>query len=192
MIIDISSYNGKIDFQEMYNKESIERIIMRSTTKNNKLDTRLIQNVNGAIAAGIKNIDFYKFSYARNYGDAAHECTVLIARLRAAGIINFFDTMWLDLEDFDGRSYTMSECSQVIAGYKNVLDAAAIPLGIYCNYNYAKNILPDWAQVFPLWLARWSRQTGDVSPFKIVYWQYTNSGKCSGIVGDVDLSKAVY
>ena len=29
MIIDISSYNGKIDFQEMYNKESIERIILQ-------------------------------------------------------------------------------------------------------------------------------------------------------------------
>lgn len=192
MIIDISSYNGNIDFGEMYNKESIERIIMRSTTKNNKLDTRLIQNVNGAIAAGIKNIDFYKFSYARNYGDAAHECSVLIARLRAAGLIHMFDMMWLDLEDFDGRSYTTAEASQIIAAYMNVLELAAIPLGIYCNYNYAKNILPDWASVFPLWLARWSRQTGDVSPFKIIYWQYTNSGKCAGIVGDVDISKAVY
>lgn len=192
MIIDISSYNGNIDFQEMYNKESIERIIMRSTTKNNKLDTRLIQNVNGAIAAGIKNIDFYKFSYARNYGDAAHECSVLIARLKAAGIVNFCDRIWLDLEDFDGRSYTTAECSQVIAAYKNVLDAVAIPLGIYCNYNYAKNILPNWASIFPLWLARWSKQTGDVSPFEIIYWQYTNSGKCAGIVGNVDISKAVY
>ena len=193
MIIDISSYNGKIDFAKMAAQENIERVICRGTTKNGELDTRLIENING-ICAELPNdvpIDIYKFSYARNYGDAATECVALLEILKTRGLFSLFNTLWLDIEPFDGREHTANECGQIIAAYANICRLYGVNFGIYCNYSYIKTKVPKWAQNVKFWLARWGAQMGDISPFNVEIWQYTNKGKCAGIVGDVDISKVV-
>ena len=192
MIIDISSYNGKIDFAKMKANESIERIIMRASTKNMNLDTRLIENINGAIASGIKNIDLYKFSYARNYADACVECSILIEQLKAKGLMHFFDVLWLDLEPFDNREHTTDEVAQIICAYANICRLNGVYLGVYCNYSYLKNIVPKWAYNYDFWIARWTHgNLGDTFGANVVYWQYDNKGKCAGITGDVDISREV-
>lgn len=194
MIIDISSYNGKIDFTAMAASENIERVIMRGTTKNGELDTRLIENINGA-CANLSNdvpIDVYKFSYARNNADATVEAYNLIASLKLHGLFSIIDTIWLDLEDFDGRSHTTKEAAEIIAAYASVCALFGAKFGIYCNYNYLKHILPKWAKIYKIWLARWGTATiGDTFDFDVILWQYTSKGTCAGIKGDVDLSKRV-
>ena len=45
MIIDISSYNGKIDFDTLVKENDIERVIMRSTCKNGEPDSALAANI---------------------------------------------------------------------------------------------------------------------------------------------------
>ena len=70
MYLDISSNQGKIDWQEMREKEfNINGIILRATTKNNKLDVRLVENYNGILhnMSDINELSVYKFSYARDY-----------------------------------------------------------------------------------------------------------------------------
>ena len=191
MIIDISSYNGRINFEEMAKTENIERIILRGTTKNGQLDTRFMENVNGICLhlKGTEPIDVYKFSYARNYGDAAAECYNLIYTLRHKGVFNIIDTIWLDLEDFDGRSHTSAECGVIISAYDTICRMHGVKFGIYCNYNYVKNILPKWAASWPLWMARYNASMGDTGDFKPIMWQYTSKGTCAGITGNVDISK---
>ena len=193
MIIDISSYNGKIDFDTMVKNENIERVILRTTTKNGKLDTRFMENLNGALAKLEDNtpIDGYKFSYARSYDTAAIEAMELINTLKSAGALKFLNRIWLDLEDFDGRSHTQYEAASIIAAYALIFEHYGVNFGIYCNYNYLKNILPKWAVNYDIWLARWSGSMGKCEPFKVVLWQYTNAGECSGIIGNVDLSRPV-
>lgn len=194
MIIDLSSYNGKIDFEKVNKAANIERVILRGTTRNGNLDTRFIENLNGAMKSLPDDciIDAYKFSYARTYANAALECTQLLETLRGAGAITFIEHLWLDLEPFDDKSHSMQECAEIIAAYSNVCDINDIWLGIYCNYSYAKSVIPKWAARFPLWLARWtSGEMGDVSPFKPVLWQYTSKGNVDGIIGNVDISRAV-
>ena len=194
MIIDLSSYNGKVDFEKLNNAAKIERVILRGTTRNGNLDTRFIENLNGTMKSLPDTciIDAYKFSYARTYSSAAVECTQLLETLRGIGAFNFITHLWLDLEPIDGKSHTTQECAEIIAAYSNVCKVYNKPLGIYCNYSYAKNILPKWAATLPLWLARWtSGEMGDVSPFKPVLWQYTSKGHVDGIGGNVDISRTV-
>lgn len=194
MVIDISSYNGAINFEKLNAGAHIERVILRGTTRNGNIDTRFIENLNGALKLLPDDciIDAYKFSYARSYANAALECAQLLETLNGAGALPFIEHVWLDLEPFDDKSHTTQECAEIIAAYSNVCKVYSTPLGIYCNYSYAKNVLPKWAQTFPLWLARWtSGEMGDVSPFKPVLWQYTSKGHLDGISGNVDLSKTL-
>ena len=91
MIIDISSYNGKINFEEMAKYENIEGVILRATTKNGELDTRFIENINGAMKYLPTEIpiECYKFSYARTLNEAIVEANNLIAKLKLAGAYTF-------------------------------------------------------------------------------------------------------
>lgn len=193
MIIDISSYNGKIDFKEMAAKENIERVILRGTTKDGELDTRYIENINGILKElpTCTAIDVYKFSYARNYADAACEAYNLIQKLKCSGTFKMIDRIWLDLEKWGDRDYTYKEAAEVIAAYATVCRQFFADFGIYCNYNYLTCIIPRWAQTFPIWLARWGSKMGNIEPFKVEIWQYTNSGQCAGIKGNVDISRLV-
>lgn len=193
MIIDISSYNGKIDFAKMAQNEDIERVILRGTTKNGNLDTRFIEHLNGICAELPDNVqvDVYKFSYARNYADACVECMQLLETLKTHGAFSLFHTLWLDLEAFDGREHTANECGNIIAAYAQICRLFGVDFGIYCNYSYLKNIVPKWAQNYKIWLARWWGLMGNCDPFNVEIWQYTNKGKCAGITGDVDLSRSV-
>ena len=193
MIIDISSYNGKIDFKEMAAKENIERVILRGTTRNGELDTRFMENLNGILQElpTETEINVYKFSYARNFADAAVEAYNLISKLLHTGVIKIFDCIWLDLEKWDDRDYTYKEAGEVISAYSLVCRSFGLKFGIYCSYNYLTCIIPKWAQLFPIWLARWSSKMRNCEPFKVEIWQYTSTGSCAGIKGNVDISKGV-
>ena len=193
MIIDISSYNGKIDFAKMAQDENIERVILRGTTKNGNLDTRFIEHLNGICKELPDNvqIDIYKFSYARNYADACVECMQLLETLKTHGAFSLFHTLWLDIEPFDNREHTTFEVANIIAAYAQICRLFGVDFGVYCNYSYLKNIVPKWAQNFKIWLARWGGSMGNCDPFNVEIWQYTNKGKCAGITGDVDLSRKV-
>lgn len=195
MIIDISSYNGKIDWPTVAAKENIEQVIHRATTKNGHLDGRLIENINGISKAydGKKYppIDVYKFSYARNFPDATIEAYNLLNLLKINGLLSLINTIWLDLEEFDGRAHTSLECSYIMGAYKGICADYNKPFGIYCSYNYLRNILPKWAAGERIWMAKWSNSMGTLGYFKssVELWQYTNEGKVEGIIGNVDISR---
>lgn len=195
MIIDISSYNGKIEWPTVAAKENIERVIHRGTTKNGQLDGRLIENINGIAKAYFytryPTTDIYKFSYARTYDHAIVEAINLIKQLRIHRVFGTISTIWLDLEEFDGRAHTTSECAYIIAAYEQICALNNVHFGIYCSYNYVKNILPKWAQINDIWMAKWSSNIGHLDEFKsaVKFWQYDNKGRIEGIVGDVDLTR---
>lgn len=190
--LDLSSSQGKIDFQKLA-VEAIDGIILRSTTANGKLDTRLIEYYNGILhnMSDIDEISVYKFSYAWDYVAARLECRECLKALDEKGV--HFDYFYLDLEAHGGRDYTTTESNAVILGYTDELNSHGLrdKFRLYFNYNYAKNIIDKrWSQ-FPVWLARYNKTMGDVSPFNVVLWQYTSKGHIDGISTDVDISKGV-
>ena len=189
MYIDISSHNGAIDWSQAA-KESIDGVILRATTKNNKLDVRTIENYNGILqnlSSQIHELSFYKFSYARDYVTARVEAMKCLNELSEHGLL--CDKLYLDLELWDGRDYTKDEANEVILAYYDVWDNYRF--GLYTNYDYLKRIIdPIWYKL-PIWLARWSSTMGDTMGANVVLWQYSNKGKIAGIETDVDLSRKV-
>lgn len=191
MIIDISSYNGDINFDKLFGSEEIERVIMRSTLKSGDLDSKFLTNYRAIRQIKDKlPIDAYKFSYAYNFNDASVECFELIMLLKNAKVDDIA-TIWLDLEPIRGRIHTMAECAQIIAAYAVLCREYGYKLGIYCNYSYARSVIPIWARAYPMWLARWNKEMGEVAPFRVEIWQYSSAGQLAGIDGSVDLSRYV-
>lgn len=190
--LDLSSNQGKIDFDKL-STQAIDGVILRSTTANGKLDTRLIEYYNGILhhMSDIDEISVYKFSYAWDYVDARLECRECIKAMKEKGV--HFDYFYLDLEAHGGKDYTTSEANAVILGYLDELRwwGFADKFRLYFNYNYAKNIIDKrWAHI-PVWLARYNKTMGDVSPFKVILWQWTSTGHVDGISTNVDISEGV-
>lgn len=190
MIIDISSYNGDIDFNKLIMDNEIERVIMRSTIKTGDPDSKLVENIQNLKSVDDSiPIDFYKFTYAHDFGSAYTEAFELCMILKALNQLNTPEVIYLDLEPVNGHIHSEAEAKQIIAAYDAVFKSFGVTLGIYANYSYLKTVIPDWAAIYPIWAARWSNTLGDISPFKADMWQYSSQGHIAGINGDVDLSR---
>ena len=113
MIIDISSYNGTIDFETLIKENVIERIIMRSTLKSGEPDPALsvdiskLKKVDDSIP-----IDFYKFTYAKNYADAVLEATELLYTLKAILLLKIPETIYIDIEQINGKVFGKTAVQQ--------------------------------------------------------------------------------
>lgn len=192
MIIDVSSFQGLIDWRKVLTTNDIERVVLRSTTKNGNLDTRFMENYNGLLKNSFKGVlDVYKFAYSKTFDTALNEAKNALETLKSRGVLRGVNMFWLDLENIDGARYTKAQASAVIAAYRVMCELYGVEFGIYANYDYVKNVLPSWSSIYPLWLARYNSITGDVAPFNIEMWQYTSNGKVNGITGAVDLSRYV-
>lgn len=192
MIIDVSAFQGVVDWRTVLSSQQIERVIFRSTTKNGNLDTRFMENYNGLLKNSFKGVlDVYKFAYSKTFDTAITEAKNALETLKSRGVLRGVNVFWLDLENIDGVRYTKAQASAVIAAYRVMCELYGVEFGIYANYDYVKNVLPSWSSMYPLWLARYNSITGDVKPFNIEMWQYTSNGKVKGITGAVDLSKYV-
>lgn len=197
MILDVSKWQGAIDWEKVFKTENIERVIIRAGQENGALDPMFSANLDGVIKnapQGVKPfpIDIYKFSYVRDYGDAYLECADLVEKVRTVTFPEAFNYLWLDLEKWGGRDYKKTEANNVIKGYLDATKANGMKLGLYCNYNYIKNIIDSrWAAGLPLWLARYGSTMGNVAPWRPIMWQYTSKGKVQGINGNVDVSRYV-
>lgn len=193
MYLDISSNQGKIDWEVLGKQKDINGIILRATTKNNQLDTRLIENYNGILhnMSDIDELSVYKFSYARDYITARMECRKCLTAMAEKGI--HYDKFYLDLESNGTADYTRAQADAVILGYIDELDlyGALDRLCLYFNYNYLCNIIDAHWRTFPIWLARYNSTMGDTLGANIVLWQYTSTGHMPGIGGYVDKSKEI-
>lgn len=189
MIIDISAYNGNIDFNQLFIQNDIEKIILRGTVKSGDPDSAFFHNL-----SEIRHykpdlpVDVYKFTYAFTYTTAVLECTELIYLLDIDN--QDIGVLWLDIEPVNGRVQSKRECTEIIAAYNEICKAHGITLGIYCSYGLLCN-MPSWAyNRLPFWVARWGEHLGDVPP-NTTMWQYSSNGKVPGIPTDTDLSRYV-
>ena len=188
-IIDVSAYQGAIDWKQA--AQEIDGAILRTTTQNGKLDTRFMENLNGALQNSVKTIDGYKFAYTREYIPAYVEACKTLDLLDYHGVLSFLRYFFLDLEAWDGRDYTKQEADAVIKGYRDACQDFGVKFGLYFNWNYAKNIVDTYWRYLPLWIARYNSSLGDVSPWSPILWQYTSTGTIAGIKGNVDISKEI-
>lgn len=189
--IDVSEHQGRIDWDAV-KASGIDFAILRvgfaAPSFGGRVDYQFNRNISECERLGIP-YGVYIYSYAFDNQQAADEASMVIDCLSGH---NPRLPVYYDLEDnkiiADGRQ---SGIASRAVTFCNKISAAGYKPGIYANLNWFNNILTD--PVFKSgswdhWIAQYNSQchyTGSYS-----FWQYTSSGKVSGISGNVDMNYA--
>lgn len=189
--IDVSAWQGSIDFNKV-KADGIQYVILRAVTKNQKTDKCFETNYKNAKAAGLK-IGAYVYSYATNADIAKKEAVAMVNVLKGKALDL---PVWYDMEDEAtmGR-LTNSARTELVNVFAKHVHAAGFKAGIYCNENWYKNKLDTVALGdYPYWVAKYGKNDGvphtkpAVDKSHLVAWQFSSTGKISGINGNVDVS----
>lgn len=187
--IDVSSYQDSISWEKV-SKSNIKFAILRSTIKDGSLDTKFIQNYNGAKAYGL-DVSVYHFSYALDANKAILDAKNLIEKLNGKKV-----TIWLDLEYTEQGKLGKDKVTEIASAFVTTCQEKGYECNIYSNLNwyqnyYHPNKLKELGCKF--WIARYGINDGKINtkykPNVGEYiWQYTDKGKIDGISGYVDMN----
>ncbi len=185
--IDVSSYQGDIDWQTVKNS-GVEFAIIRIGFGHNSegkivLDNKALNNLNNAKEVGIK-IGGYFYSYATELWEAREQADFIIENLKG---INLDLPIAFDFEDWSNfKNYNINfyDINNVAKEFMNVLKANGYEIMNYGSKYYLNNI---WDTTnYKTWLAHYIYNTDYDKDYYI--WQFSNTGEVPGIRGNVDLN----
>ena len=200
--IDVSSHNGDIDWAKVA-ESGVEFVMIRCGYRgyvSGKIvqDARFDANIKGAHQNGI-TIGIYFYSTAINEREALQEAA-WVARLlgdyEKEGIKIVFPVAY-DFEEFYNKNSSRAENlskEQLTAntvtflnhigsvGYTPMLYASKSAVDYYWDF--------DKIAEYDFWLAHYVERTNYGGAYSM--WQYSNTGKVSGIKGNTDLNISYY
>ncbi len=197
--IDISSYQGNItaaNWQQI--KASGVQFVFARVSLGSCCDhdANYVNNLNGAIAAGIP-IGPYSVGYPQTNmsdpNDAANEANYLISLTKSyyqgSGLM-MRPVLDLELGNL-GKTFT----SNWVIQWANTIKAGlGVDPIIYTYTSYAATELNSSVTSYPLWIANYNSAppstlaAGNYAPWSSYkFWQYSSTGSVPGISGNVDL-----
>ncbi|MCR5416372.1 MAG: glycoside hydrolase family 25 protein [Pseudobutyrivibrio sp.] len=188
--IDVSSHQGDIDWQSVADS-GVEFAIIRAVyrgygTGKIVVDEKCIQNIEGAQAAGIK-VGVYVFSQAITQAEVLEEASTVKTLLEGytLDLPVVFDVE--KVTDKSGRmnQLTVDERTNVTKAFLEDMEASGYDTMIYHNTEMGAMLL-DLSQLteYKKWFAGYNKEF--YWPYEFDVWQYSESGKVSGIDGNVD------
>ena len=189
--IDISEYNGFIDFEKL--KDEVDFIIIRATFGRFGVDKLFKRNVEQAIKHNIP-FGLYYYSYALNIEQGKEEVSFFIETtkeyLEKASYPCFIDMEDADSYKKDHGNPDGKVLTEICKNACSEIASQKVFTGIYANKNYFENILiQDELKGFIKWLAWWNDEADfkiDKSQYSML--QYSSKGKLKSIKGDVDVN----
>lgn len=184
--IDVSSDQGKPDWEKVA-KSGIKAAILRVHQRYG-VDSTFEHNYKGCKQNGIL-AGAYKYSYALTPAQAVEEAENVIEVLNGRGL-DF--PVFYDLEWKQQRSLGKQAIENIAVSFLTRMKKAGYKVGIYCNMDWYNNYLSDNLKKYDLWLARYPANDNGtmqtrLKPTAGIGWQYSESGKVSGISGNVDM-----
>lgn len=188
--IDVSKHNGYINWEKVKN-DGIKFVIIRAGYGSSTIDERFEEYIKGAIEEDL-DVGIYWFSYAISEEKARLEAVKCMEVIKAyKDKITY--PIFYDLE-YDSVSYakkhgvTINKTKATAFAHaflKEIQKGGYIP-GLYTNIDFSNNyFFKSIQREYDLWIAQYtSRCTYSESH---VMWQYSESGRVSGISGNVDL-----
>ena len=186
--IDVSKWQGKINWAKVKNA-GVDFAMIRSSFGDSDVDIQLKNNVAGCEKYNIP-YGFYHYTYATNVSEARKEARFMLKTIKN---YNPEYPIVLDIEDDLYKKMSKKKITNIICAFMEEIEAA----GYYATvYSYA-TFLTDYVNMdvvskYNIWVASW----GDTDKLNASYshqygmWQYSSTGKISGINGDVDLNYA--
>ncbi|MBD9071830.1 MAG: LysM peptidoglycan-binding domain-containing protein [Ruminococcaceae bacterium] len=180
--IDISEFQGEIDFEEV-RRSGIEAVYIR-VGAGEYTDEYFAENYERAKAAGLK-IGFYHYVTARSVEEGRRQAR-FFASLTAGREPDM--RLAMDFEYFG--SLSVSQINAISEAYLDELTALTRREAvIYSDLSNARNIFSRaLAEKYPLWAAQYGADEPSANGKwrEWVGFQYTDEGRVGGIYGNVD------
>lgn len=190
-IIDVSHHQGSIDWNKV-KADGVAGTFMKATEGTGFKDSMFAANAVNAAAAGLR-VGFYHYAHPES-NDAATEAAFF------ASVIQGYKADFphvLDVEGDASRLPSDKLTDWCVRFLQEVTRLTGFDTMIYTGASFAKSYLGKALAPWPLWIAHY----GVDKPMDNDTWdewavfQYTSSGKVSGIGGNVDVNameKAFY
>ncbi len=189
--IDVSAYQGKIDWQKVADSGiqfAIIRLGYRGYGTGVLVEDKYARaNLEGAAKAGLE-VGAYFFSQALNEEEVHEEIDFMLEILGDTEITMpvVFDWEYVSAEartaNMDDR--TLTDLNLI---YCERMEKEGYQPMIYFNSTQARTLLFLYElEEYPFWLAYYSDRMN--YPYRFEMWQYSCTGRVPGIEGDVDLN----
>lgn len=189
--IDVSKWNGDINWKKVKEagiEYAIIRLGYRGTAEAGKCapDPLYVKNIEGALAAGLQ-VGVYYFTQAITVEEAIEEANIVIENLKGYPIT--FPVVYDTELASEGRANKLpnsvrTACAKAFCD--TVLAAGYTPV-IYAGTNWSiLNLNMEELTNYDFWYAYYGTEL--YFPYQFTMWQYTDSGRLSGISGDVDFN----
>ena len=184
-LIDVSTWNGNIDWDKVY-KSGVRYAMIRSSfgiENPNQIDNKFVRNITNAVKCGVK-CGVYHYSYARSATEARHEAEFCLKTIKGYKLEL---PVAFDIEDSSQTSLGRRVCTDMVIAFCDTIKKAGYKAMLYCNPNWLQNYLykNELIGKYDIWLANW----GVSSPsYDCAIWQYSENGSVSGISGSVDMN----
>jgi lysozyme len=183
--IDVSHYQGEIDWAKLKKDENPDFVIIRATAGKDGKDKRFDKNWK---EAGEQKCLRGAYHYYRPDENSTEQANFFIKNVN----LNEGDLPpVLDIEKYS-RVQSLSSLKAGLLNWLKIVEEHYDVTPILYTYNkfYTSTIIHDNRfDKYPLWIA-WYNINGnpdDVSS-NWVFWQFTDKGRVNGIEGDVDLN----
>nr|DAT99294.1 MAG TPA: hypothetical protein [Caudoviricetes sp.] len=189
--IDVSRWNGKIDWKTVANY-GMGFAILRITEKGNIVDSTFESNYKDCIENKIP-VGVYKYSYATTIAQIEDEANVVIKTLNKRKLDY---PVFLDIEDKCQENLSDSLMMKMIEAFRAIIIKAGYKFGIYCGYSWYQYQLPECAKKYDCWVARYpNNDTGELqerlrvpASSGVIGWQYSSKATIPGIPTKTDRS----
>ena len=189
MGIDVSKWNGTIDWNAVKNS-GVSYVIIRCGYRGSSQgtlieDPKFKSNIRGATAAGLK-VGVYFFTQAVDEVEAVEEASMVLELIQGYRISY---PVFLDVESSGGRADSIDKATRtaVCKAFCQTIQNAGYTAGIYANKTWLdKKINTSELSSYKIWLAQYAASPTYTGRYDL--WQYTSTGRVSGISGNVDLN----
>ena len=194
--IDVSYWQGKIDWLTVRNSRAVDFAIIRAGSDKH-LDQMFKDNVRGCAGQGIP-FGLYWASYAGTPEEAIAEAKLLYHYAKMCMPVL---PLYLDFEEFSlqnlkkrfpnkSKAIYRQRIRDIITAWGTTIEMQGGYAAFYANKSFLSNYIgEDMLKRFDFWLANWTEQALN-NDYRMV--QYTNRGKIPGIGSAVDLDLCRY
>ena len=202
--IDISHYQGNVDFDALKNSRRAEYMIIKAGEYwvhqgKECFDEKFEEYYREAKRVGMP-LGTYWYTYANCVADVKPEMDKFLQALNRNGIRKEFELpVFVDVESSNQVNLSQGELTNICIEYCKQIRAAGYRPGIYINATWLQDKKIDLDRIdqdVAIWVARYGYNDGYVPGKKFEYtgkrdiWQYSSRGRIDGINNDVDVNIA--
>lgn len=182
--LDISSYQGDVDFKKL--KESgVEFIIIRvgfGYDNKNFIDNKFKEYIKSANENNI-DVGVYYYSYATNIEEVKKQAKWVVKQLKNYKVSLPIAYDWEEWSNFNDYHLSFFGLTNLAEEFLSIIEKNGYKGMLYSSKIYLEKI---WLKTkYPIWLAQYNDQVTYNGEYKI--WQLCDTGIVDGINGFVDI-----